>query len=223
LPIVLLLPKNSKKISYIIISLAIIVSLFEIHSLIYIIISSILGFIYNEFSRKIILGDSLVAGMTHFSLPLFFTGIITKTNMDIVLPITIIAFFIAPTIAPITNIKDIKEDKKRNYKTLINTVKNPFKTIKISLIILPIIFTIISIIIKNFELIIFQIILFPLIVKIKNLIVKKQFKRGLILLRTYLVYSYYFIILLTTKNIEITFVASIINLINFIQTIKNYK
>jgi 4-hydroxybenzoate polyprenyltransferase len=191
--------------------------------LLYIIISSALGFIYNEFSRKIILGDSLVAGMTHFSLPLFFTGLITNTKIEILLPMTIIIFFIAPTIAPITNIKDMEEDKKRNYKTLINSVKNPLKTIKISLIILPIIFTIISISTNHIEVILFQIILIPLLTKIKNLINNKKFKKGLILLRTYLVYSYFFIILLTTTKIEIIFLASIINLINLIQTIKNYK
>ena len=217
------LPKYSKKLSYALIILSVFLSLFNKYALIYVLLTTILGFIYNEFSRKIILGDSLVAGITHFSLPFFLAGQMNNLSANILVPTTIILYFLAPSIAPITNIKDLKEDRKRGYKTLINSVKKPNRTISFTLISIETIFILIGIILKKPTMILIQIIFSLILIQIKKLTNKKYYRKALLLLRVYLIYNYSFIIFLFSKNPLVIFLSSIMNIINLIQTTKKYK
>src|SRR3989339_511655 len=69
----------------------------------------------------------------------------------IIIQISIIVYFIAICMGPITNLKDIKEDRKRGYKTLVNTVKNPF-TVAIILFEIQFFFILILYFFFNFKL-----------------------------------------------------------------------
>lgn len=209
------LPKNAKKISYLIIILGIGISLLNIYSFMYGVLCTLLGFIYNKFSRKIILGDSLIAGLTHFSLPFLFSGLIVGMEIKTLISLSIIFFFISPSIGPTTNLKDIEKDKKLKYKTLVNSVKNPEKIAKIFLNFSFILFIIIASLISKNSLLFFIPILILLITINKNM---KTSKKALIGMRSYLLFSEFFIILNATQKIEIKFLSSIILLINLILT-----
>jgi len=86
-----------------------------------------LGFLYNTISRYVILGDGAIAGLTHYVLPLAASAILVNAPLQTTMSIPLF-YFLMISMIPITNLKDIAKDKALGYKTLVNSVKNPFWT-----------------------------------------------------------------------------------------------
>lgn len=85
----------------------------------------VLGYIYNTASRFVILGDSLIAGITHYILPIVASALLVEANP---LPIAPLFYLFIFSLMPISNLKDIKKDKTLQYKTLVGSVSNPLWT-----------------------------------------------------------------------------------------------
>lgn len=84
-----------------------------------------LGYIYNTASRFIILGDSFIAGITHYILPITASALLVGKNP---FPTAFLFFFFIFSLVPIANLKDLQKDKDLGYKTLVTSVSNPFWT-----------------------------------------------------------------------------------------------
>src|SRR3989339_262792 len=179
----------------------------------------LLGYIYNTTARYIVFGDGLIAGLTHYVLPIIASSLLVGLNKEIIIQISIIVYFIAICMGPITNLKDIKEDRKRGYKTLVNTVKNPFT---VAIILFEIQFFFILILYFFFNLsYINLILLFPIYILkifITTKIYQQKSKEALNYLRLYLILSFTFLILSLTNNLYII-MQNLIILILYLTTI----
>ncbi len=190
-------------------------------------IAVFLGYIYNTIARFIPLGDALTAGLTHFVLPIIVSSLLVGLGLSFIIPCTIFVYFIAICIGPVTNLKDIKEDKKRGYKTLVNSVKNP-KTVAITLFsfsFIIIFFLYLFLGIRNLNLL-FLIPSFLLGVMIINQISKNHVRKALNLMRFYLILSFTFLIFILTSDVLIIFLSFFIlfaYLFTFLWSFKNGK
>ena len=83
-----------------------------------------MGFIYSKFSRFILFGDSVVLSMTHVVIPIISASFILNLDINMLTPI--IGFIVIPFWMknPKKNLREIDEDKKRGYKTLMTMYKN---------------------------------------------------------------------------------------------------
>src|SRR3989339_7861 len=213
------LPKYSKTIIIILIILAILFASLNKIILITSILAIFLGYIYNTTARYIIFGDGLIAGLTHYVLPIIASSLLVGLNKEIIIQISIIVYFIAICMGPITNLKDIKEDRKRGYKTLVNTVKNPFT---VAAILFEMQFLFILILYFFFSLSYINLILllpvYILKIFITTKIYQQKSKEALNYLRLYLILSFTFLILSLTNNLYII-MQNLIILILYLITI----
>jgi len=184
-------------------------------------IAIFLGYIYNTVARFIPLGDALTAGLTHFVLPIIVSSLLVGLGLSFIIPCAIFVYLIAICIGPVTNLKDIKEDKKRGYKTLVNSVKNP-KTVAITLfsfsfIIIFLLYLFLGI--RNLNLL-FLIPSFLLIIMTTRQIYKGKMKSALNLMRFYLITSFGILIFILTSNVNVILGSAFIVMIYFFTLIQ---
>ncbi len=113
-----LLPKYSKKVMFILISIAIIMSLSDYIILFTAIVSIFLGLIYNTFSRFILFGDSTILAITHFALPSLSSSLLLDLPINFSLSLAGFMYIVSWFIISCKNLKDTTDDRKRGYKTL---------------------------------------------------------------------------------------------------------
>lgn len=137
------LPKYSSRIIIFLLIGAIIISLFNYIIFLTVLLWIFLGYIYNTFSRYVLFGDTSIIAFTHFSLPLFSSSLLLGLNYNLAFKLSIIFFIIAWFITQTKNLKDTKEDKKREYVTLTTRFQNGILITKI-LLFISFVFMIIS-------------------------------------------------------------------------------
>lgn len=118
--------KWSKRISQILILLALAVTAFNHITFITALVWVFLGIIYNTVSRHILFADTLILTITHFLLPfvsaLYLLNIVNTKNLSLGLTLSIIFFLLSQ----MKNLKGIRGDKMRNYKTIATVFKNGY-------------------------------------------------------------------------------------------------
>jgi hypothetical protein len=112
------LPKYSKIVVYILPLIALIISFGNPKVFLASLIWILLGFAYNLFSRKILLADTSIMGITHYFVPVFFTLWILGKDLIPSMEISILIYFTFWLIIPLKNLNGIKKDKSLGYKTL---------------------------------------------------------------------------------------------------------
>ena len=118
------LDKNSRYVIYLFFILALIFSFYNKIILITAILWIVLGLLYNTLARYILLGDSTIIAITHFALPSFSSSLLLGLDFQFSLKLSLFFFLIFWFIIPSKNIKDLKSDKKRGYKTLTTLFSN---------------------------------------------------------------------------------------------------
>lgn len=215
------LPKYSKKIILTLTLTALILALTNKTIFTISIIAIILSYIYNTSARFIILGDTFIAGLTHFVLPLLTSSIIVEMQITKVIPLSIALYSTAICIGPVTNLKDIEEDKKRNYKTLVNSIKNPFSTTGLIFEITFISIALIYLFLEINNPIFLLIPIFILKILVTNKIYNKKPRQALNLLRLYLISAFLILIFNLTTNIKIISAGTTILIIYILTLILN--
>jgi len=171
----------------------------------------ILGFIYNTFARKIIFGDALIAGLTHFVIPLVASSLLVSLSLSSIFPLIFFFYFLALCMGPVTNLKDIQKDKEKKYKTLVSTAKEP-KTI--AKIFLNVSFLILILIFIYFGMQNLNFILLLLPLAIQRIVLKKinenKFKEALSFMRFYLMLAFAIIIFILSSDYFLRLICSII-------------
>jgi len=105
-------------------SISIVLSLYNHIIFLAVIASLFMGFVYSKFFRFFLFGDSIALSITHVIIPVLSSSLILNLDTKIFLPIIPLAAIPFILIAPMKNLRGIKEDKKRKYKTLMTTCKN---------------------------------------------------------------------------------------------------
>jgi len=111
-------------IIFFIFSLSLILSFFNYIILLTVLASFLLGFAYSKYSRFFIFGDSIVLGLTHSTLPIISSALLLGLGFLLTMKLTTFMFFSIALVAPMKNLRGIKDDKKRKYKTLMTKYKN---------------------------------------------------------------------------------------------------
>ena len=210
---------HSKKIVLVIVLIALLLASLNKIVLITAIIAIFLGYIYNTVSRYVIFGDTFIAGLTHFVLPITASSLLVGLNISTAFSLSVLFYVLALCVGPTTNLKDISEDKKRGYKTLVNSVKNP-RTIAIILLhfsFIIIIFIYLFLGVKGLNLL-FLIPAFLLELATVKLIYTNQLKNALNLMRFYLITSFVLLIIILTFNKYIIF-SSLFVLVTYFFTL----
>ncbi len=83
-----------------------------------------LSFIYNKLSRRILLGDSFILGLTHGAVPFIAASMLMKISHSFSISFGTYIFLVLFLLVPMKNFNGIREDRKRGYKTLITSYKN---------------------------------------------------------------------------------------------------
>jgi 4-hydroxybenzoate polyprenyltransferase len=83
-----------------------------------------LGFIYNTLARFILFGDATILAITHFALPSFSSSLLLNQDIRSALLLSFFLFITFWFVTHTKNLKDTKEDKKRNYVTLTTKFKS---------------------------------------------------------------------------------------------------
>jgi len=112
------LPQYSKKVMFILLFAAVILSLSNYVILFTVITWIFLGFIYNTIARSILFGDTTILSITHFALPSFSSSILLGLDFRLTILLSGFFFLLAWFITQTKNLKDTQEDKNRNYTTL---------------------------------------------------------------------------------------------------------
>lgn len=189
------MPKYFPLVIFILLGTALIISSFEKIIFITSIVWITLGYVYNTISRYVIYGDNLIAGLTHFVVPITASSLLVGLGLKTIIPLTTITYLLALCIGPVTNLKDIKEDKRRGYKTLVNSVRKPYSVAAIlfdfSFIF---IFILYAFLITNGYFLLFLTPVFILKSVIINRIYSRRAKEALNLMRFYLIFSFIFLI-----------------------------
>jgi 4-hydroxybenzoate polyprenyltransferase len=133
------LPKYSNKIIIAILLISLAISLTNKILLLTLLAWITLGLIYNTTSRKILLADTTILAITHYTLPYLSTLLLLNIDPTTTIKQTTTIFVIFFLLTPIKNLKGIKEDKKRKYKTLATIYPKKGKTITLTLFLLSII------------------------------------------------------------------------------------
>ena len=200
------LPQYSKKVILGIILIALLLASLNKIILITSIIAIFLGYIYNTTSRFIIYGDNLIAGLTHFVLPIIASSLLVGLSISTTFSLSILFYFLALCIGPVTNLKDIREDKKRGYKTLVNSVKKPriIAIILLNFSFVIIVFLYLFLGVKGLN---FLLLAPPFLLELATvkLIYENKLKNALNLMRFYLIASFALLILILTSDKYIIF------------------
>ncbi len=198
------LPKYTFKVIFILLFLALIISLTNKIIFFSVLISILLGFIYNTVARFIPMGDGFIATITHFALPFIVSSLLLGIDIKFIIFPAILFYCIGFFIGPVTNLKDIQKDKEKGYKTVISSIKNPEL---IATIFLDLSFIIIFIIYTFFKLNVFYFLFLIPVFLLRTFIVQKiyggNFRKALNLMRLYLMLSFLFLIFCLTSNIYI--------------------
>ncbi len=109
--------------SWVFLFTAITISLHNLIITITILISFIIGFIYNKYSRHILFGDSLALATTHIAIPMISSALILGIFSKI-MTLTPYLMLALAIITPMKNLNGVEADKKRKYKTLMTILKN---------------------------------------------------------------------------------------------------
>ena len=143
-------------------------------------------------------------------------------KLELIIFLCFASYLLGISIGPTTNLKDIQEDKKRKYKTLVNSIKTPRLT---AAIFLSFSFLIISIIYGVLNATQIWLLFFPFILLSFTIrqICKNKIKQALIYLRFYLINSMIILIWSITSNLTIIIISSGILLIQLIIIIKGLK
>lgn len=119
-----LLPSYSKFIVFSLLIISAIISLQDIVIFFTAILWILLGLIYNTAARHILFGDATILSITHFALPSLSTSLLLDVELKFALFLSGFMFFTFWFIMHSKNLKDAKEDKQREYKTLVTMFKN---------------------------------------------------------------------------------------------------
>lgn len=82
------------------------------------------SFVYSKFSRKILFGDSIILAITHTVIPIVASALLLSLETKFTITLSIFMFVSLFLIIPMKNLSQVKEDKKRKYKTLMTQYKN---------------------------------------------------------------------------------------------------
>lgn len=174
----------------------------------------VLGYIYNTHARFIVFGDGIIAGLTHYAIPILISSLLVGLDIGLSLTFSSIFYLLAISIGPITNLKDIEKDKILGYKTIVTLTKNPYAVsitfLNISFILIFVLYIMIGI--ESYSLLS----LIPIFLLEKNIETKIQDKKSelaLNLLRLYLILSFMFLIILLTTSFYILLISSSILLV----------
>jgi 4-hydroxybenzoate polyprenyltransferase len=217
-----ILPKYFPSVIITMLIFAVLLSLTNIIIFISALVFIILGYIYHTKARVIPLGDGLVAGFTHYLIPILVSALLVNMNNILTLQLSTAGYFIGFSFGPITNLKDINKDKKLGYKTLVNQVKNPKIIVYLSLSLIFSILVFMYIILKIDNFYLYLIPLFSLNIIILNTIIKKQPERALNITRFYLILAFVISIMGLTRNISID-IASLFILSIYLFSLFNIK
>jgi len=179
-----------------------------------VLIAILLGFVYNTIARIIPMGDAFIAGLTHHVLPFIASSLLVRLNIIFMIKFVFLFYFLALCIGPVTNLKDIEKDKKKRYRTVVNSIKNPEL---FSMVFLDLSFIIIFVIYVFFKLDTYHLLFLIPIFLFKTFIFKQiyshSYRKALYLMRLYLMLSFVFLIFSLTNNFYIILSALIILLI----------
>ncbi len=218
------LPQYSKKVILGIVLIALLLASLDKIILITSVIAIFLGYIYNTISRYIIFGDTFIAGLTHFVLPIIASSLLVGLSISTAFSLSILFYFLALCIGPTTNLKDIMEDKKRGYKTLVNSVNKP-RTIAIILLNFSFIIVVLMYLflgVKGLSLL-WLIPAFLLeLVTVKS-IYESKLENALNLMRFYLITSFALLILILTSNKYLIFSSLSVLFIYFFTLLYGFR
>ena len=125
------LPRYTKRVIYILVPIAVLVSFFNYIVFLTVIAWILFGFVYNTIARHILFGDTTILAITHFALPSFSSSFLLGLDLILALQLSILFFLIAWFITQAKNLKDTKNDKKRSYVTLTTKFRNGIFTTKV--------------------------------------------------------------------------------------------
>jgi 4-hydroxybenzoate polyprenyltransferase len=172
----------------------------------------LLGFFYNTISRKILLGDGIVVGFTHYLIPVFSSSIILGISWDILIPLSFLSYLIGFFMIPVTNLKDIEGDIKRGYKTLVNSVCFPyfvsFFFFTLTFVVIFLIYFLLSFNFLTYFFIPFLVLLYLLVV---FHIFQKRGEEALNYMRLFFISSFNFLIIFLSLNLEIILLSFFIS------------
>lgn len=86
-----------------------------------------LSLIYNFKSRKILLLDTTIMSITHYTIPFLFALLILGETLTKSLELSIPIYLIFWLITPTKNLKETEKDKSLEYKTIATEFKNAHK------------------------------------------------------------------------------------------------
>ena len=202
------LPSYFPIIIFILIAIAIAIAISSKPILIASCLWIILGIIYNTTARFMVLGDGIVLGFTHFALPIATASILVGLNTNTIVILSSLTYFIGICITPNTDLKDIESDRKRKYKTLVNSTKKPEVVAGAFLAFSILIFSFIYIFLcQNIFCLFFLIPTIIICAIIIKLMLNKKYKRAMDLMRLYLISAYIFLIINLTLNLKIIITA----------------
>jgi len=211
------LPDYSKKVVVALILSALIISAFVKIIFFIALFAVFLGFLYNTIARILPLGDALIAGMTHFALPVLTSSLLVGIELIKTVQFTVLVYFLALCIGPITNLKDVIKDRSLGYHTLVSDFKKPkiIAVIFLNFSLIVLFFLFLSLGIRGIFLV-FLVPIFLLALIISRLIFLNYEKSALYLVRFYLILSYLFLILILSSNFYIILFSLSILIISLI-------
>lgn len=129
-----------------------------------------LGIFYNTLARFILFGDTTILAITHHALPSLSASILLGLNWKLALLISSFMFLVFWFVIHIKNLKGVKEDTKRGYKTIATKFK---KSKKITNILIGLAFIIMLSAYFIFNLSLIYLLVLSLVLVLKIIIIKK--------------------------------------------------
>jgi 4-hydroxybenzoate polyprenyltransferase len=112
-----LLPKYSKKVIIGLLIFSLLISLADKVIFLTSLAAIFLGVAYNTVSRRILFGDTTILAITHYALPSFSASILLGVDKNSALLLSGFMFITFWFLLPVKNLKNVKEDSERGYKT----------------------------------------------------------------------------------------------------------
>lgn len=81
----------------------------------------VFSFLYNKCSRRILFGDSFFLSITHATISIFSAAILLDLSLDFAVSLGLFAFSSLFLFVPMKNLKGVKEDLEKKYRTLMTT------------------------------------------------------------------------------------------------------
>ncbi|MBN1502348.1 UbiA prenyltransferase family protein [Candidatus Woesearchaeota archaeon] len=118
------LPSYYKIVIALILVLALSIAFSNKIILITILLYTILGYVYNSYSRYVLFGDVTLLSITHHTIPTVASSILLGLRSAIIVKLSVYMFVTFWFLIHLKNLKDTREDKDRGYKTLTTEFKN---------------------------------------------------------------------------------------------------